>query len=113
MRGPVQVVDAPAIGRTNWTLPLSRLSGTEWLVLAAFFLSAVSAPTYQVTWQRLLNAEFGVDLKSITIIVSCFMLGRGLGSFLGRLAPVGILAFNSTGIIRCRHHRAIGVLSRV
>lgn len=56
---------------------------TEWLVLAAFFLSGVSALTYQVAWQRLLYAEFGVDLESITIIVSCFMLGLGLGSLLG------------------------------
>jgi predicted membrane-bound spermidine synthase len=55
----------------------------EWLVLAAFFLSGVSALTYQVAWQRLLYAEFGVDLESITIIVSCFMLGLGIGSLLG------------------------------
>lgn len=55
----------------------------EGLVFAAFFLSGVSALTYQVAWQRLLYARFGIDLESITIIVSCFMLGLGLGSLLG------------------------------
>jgi len=55
----------------------------EWLVLAAFFLSGASALTYQVAWQRLLYAQFGVDLQAITIIVSCFMLGLGIGSLLG------------------------------
>lgn len=60
-----------------------RARTAELLVLAAFFLSGVAALTYQVTWQRLLYAEFGVDLQSITIIVSCFMLGLGLGSLVG------------------------------
>lgn len=55
----------------------------RWLVLAAFFLSGVSALTYQVAWQRLLYAQFGVDLQAITIIVSCFMLGLGIGSLVG------------------------------
>ena len=64
-------------------LSVARAPAAELLVLAAFFLSGVSALTYQVTWQRLLYAEFGVDLQSITIIVSCFMLGLGLGSLVG------------------------------
>lgn len=70
-------------GHFGRTVRVSLLSRAEWLVLAAFFLSGISALTYQVTWQRLLYAEFGVDLESITIIVSCFMLGLGLGSLLG------------------------------
>lgn len=61
----------------------ARAPAAELLVLAAFFLSGVSALTYQVTWQRLLYAQFGVDLQSITIIVSCFMLGLGVGSLVG------------------------------
>jgi predicted membrane-bound spermidine synthase len=64
-------------------LAIARAPAAELLVLAAFFLSGVSALTYQVTWQRLLYAEFGVDLQSITIIVSCFMAGLGLGSLVG------------------------------
>ena len=60
-----------------------RYSGIEVLVFAAFFLSGLAALIYQVSWQRLLYGEFGVDLESITIIVSCFMLGLGAGSLLG------------------------------
>jgi predicted membrane-bound spermidine synthase len=38
-------------------------------------------------WQRMLFTVFGVDLVSITIIVSVFMFGLGLGGWLGgRLA---------------------------
>lgn len=48
-----------------------------------FFVSGMAALIYQVCWQRLLFATFGVDLDSITIIVSVFMLGLGLGALLG------------------------------
>jgi predicted membrane-bound spermidine synthase len=48
-----------------------------------FFVSGVAALVYQVCWQRLLFAAFGVDIDSVTIIVSVFMLGLGLGSLIG------------------------------
>jgi predicted membrane-bound spermidine synthase len=48
-----------------------------------FFVSGVAALAYQVCWQRLLFAAFGVDIDSVTIIVSVFMLGLGLGALLG------------------------------
>ncbi|MGJ7512504.1 fused MFS/spermidine synthase [Variovorax sp. GT1P44] len=48
-----------------------------------FFFSGVSALVYQVCWQRLLFASFGVDIDSVTIIVSVFMLGLGLGALVG------------------------------
>ncbi|VTU14991.1 spermidine synthase [Variovorax sp. PBL-H6] len=48
-----------------------------------FFVSGVSALVYQVCWQRLLFASFGVDIESVTIIVSVFMLGLGLGALVG------------------------------
>lgn len=48
-----------------------------------FFCSGVSAIIYQIVWQRLLFASFGTDIESITIIVSVFMLGLGLGSLIG------------------------------
>lgn len=92
----MRVAQDPGIERTHRAVAYSVLSGAGGLVLAPFVLFAIAALTYQVTWQRLLYAEFGVDLQPITIIVSCFMLGLGLGSFLCRLAPGGILAFDST-----------------
>jgi MFS family permease len=48
-----------------------------------FFVSGVAALVYQVCWQRLLFASFGVDIESVSIIVSVFMLGLGLGALVG------------------------------
>ncbi|HSI58732.1 MAG TPA: fused MFS/spermidine synthase [Ideonella sp.] len=48
-----------------------------------FFCSGVSGLVYQVCWQRLLFAAFGSDLPSVTIIVSAFMAGLGLGALAG------------------------------
>jgi predicted membrane-bound spermidine synthase len=59
-----------------------RLPG-EPLLLGVFFASGASALIYQVAWQRLLFGTFGVDVESITIIVSTFMLGLGCGALLG------------------------------
>lgn len=53
------------------------------LLLASFFVSGASALAYQVAWQRALYAQIGVDMDSITIIVSVFMLGIGIGGMAG------------------------------
>ncbi len=52
-------------------------------ILALFFASGTAALIYQICWQRLLFGAFGVDMDSITIIVSTFMLGLGLGALAG------------------------------
>ena len=57
-------------------------SGNGRLVVL-FFISGMAALIYQVCWQRLLFEAFGVDMESVTIIVSTFMLGLGLGALLG------------------------------
>lgn len=49
----------------------------------AFLFSGSAGLMYQVAWQRILFASFGVDLISVTIIVSAFMLGLGLGALVG------------------------------
>lgn len=46
-------------------------------------MSGCSALIYQVCWQRALYGVIGVDMDSITIIVSVFMLGIGMGGMLG------------------------------
>lgn len=56
---------------------------SEPVLLAVFFVSGGSALIYQVAWQRLLFSAFGVDIESITIVVSTFMLGLGCGALLG------------------------------
>jgi predicted membrane-bound spermidine synthase len=50
---------------------------------AAFLCSGAAGLIYQVAWQRLLFASFGVDLISVCIIVSTFMLGLGMGALAG------------------------------
>lgn len=51
--------------------------------MSLFALSGIAALVYQVCWQRLLFTAFGVDIESITVIVSAFMLGLGLGALVG------------------------------
>lgn len=53
------------------------------LLILPFFFSGFAALVYQVCWQRLLFVAFGVDIESITIIVSAFMLGLGIGALSG------------------------------
>ena len=53
------------------------------LLILPFFFSGFAALLYQVCWQRLLFTAFGVDIESITIIVSSFMLGLGVGALMG------------------------------
>lgn len=48
-----------------------------------FFLSGVAALVYQICWQRMLFVSFGIDIESVTIIVSTFMLGLGVGALAG------------------------------
>ena len=64
-----------------------RTSVDRWCIALAFFLSGAAALIYQVAWQRLLFVVVGVDIESVTIVVSTFMLGLGLGALVGgRLA---------------------------
>lgn len=60
--------------------------------LGVFFCSGFAALLYQVIWQRMLVLFAGGDIHSVTIIVSAFMAGLGLGSLAGghvadRVAP--------------------------
>lgn len=54
----------------------------RWLS-AVFFLSGLSALIFQVVWQRALTLYYGVGPISITLIVSIYMAGLGLGALLG------------------------------
>lgn len=53
------------------------------LVYAAFFLSGFPALIYQLVWQRSLFTIYGINIESITVVVTAFMMGLGLGSLLG------------------------------
>src|ERR1039457_7000124 len=71
-------------------MAIARLSGQEppshrrtlWLY-AFFFLSGFPALLYQLVWQRALFTIYGINIESVTMVVSAFMLGLGLGSLVG------------------------------
>src|SRR5580700_7721371 len=48
-----------------------------------FFSSGFPALLYQIVWQRALFTIYGVNIQSVTVIVTVFMLGLGLGSLAG------------------------------
>jgi hypothetical protein len=54
----------------------------RWIYLL-FFVSGFPALIYQIVWQRALFAIYGVNIESVTVVVSAFMLGLGLGSLIG------------------------------
>lgn len=53
------------------------------LIGTAFACSGFAALVYQLVWQRLLFGAMGVDIESVTIVVSVFMLGLGVGAWFG------------------------------
>jgi len=55
---------------------------TLWLAVV-FFLSGGAALVYQIVWQRALFVIYGLDAVSVTIVVTAFMLGLGIGSLAG------------------------------
>ncbi|MGA8617870.1 MAG: fused MFS/spermidine synthase [Candidatus Sulfotelmatobacter sp.] len=84
-----------------------------------FCLSGFPALIYQIVWQRALFAIYGLNIQSVTIVVSGFMLGLGLGSLAGgalssrRFQPLVLFAIAElfTGIfgavsLRLFHHIA-------
>ncbi len=48
-----------------------------------FFVSGFPALLYQIVWQRALFTIYGVNIESVTMVVTAFMVGLGLGSLLG------------------------------
>jgi predicted membrane-bound spermidine synthase len=69
------------IRKKGLTIPDTRPG--NYAVLLLFFVSGAAALIYQVCWQRLLFESIGVDMDSVTIIVSTFVLGLGVGSLAG------------------------------
>lgn len=53
------------------------------VLLAVFTVSGICALLYQLIWQRALLLIYGSNIESVTMVVSAFMLGLGLGSLLG------------------------------
>jgi len=65
-------------------------------MLVAFGASGFAALIYQIVWQRVLFAAFGVNVEAVTVVVTSFLAGLGVGSLLGGwLAKV-----SSTALLR-------------
>ena len=62
---------------------IGRLDAWTRVLCVLFFFSGFPALIYQLTWQRALFRIFGVNIESVTIVVTAFMLGLGLGSLVG------------------------------
>ncbi|MBX3263396.1 MAG: hypothetical protein KF782_27235 [Labilithrix sp.] len=58
------------------------MPGRAW-IYAVFLLSGFAALLYQVVWQRALYAIYGINIESVTMVVTAFMLGLGVGSLAG------------------------------
>jgi spermidine synthase len=67
----------PAAERGEWLVQRTRI------LCVLFFFSGFPALIYQLTWQRALFLIFGVNIESVTIVVTAFMLGLGIGSLAG------------------------------
>jgi spermidine synthase len=52
-------------------------------ICVVFFFSGFPALVYQLAWQRSLFTLYGVNIESVTVVVTAFMLGLGLGSLAG------------------------------
>jgi spermidine synthase len=62
---------------------LSDLLTSEKYIAILFLISGFSALIYQVVWQRVLFTTFGINSEAVTVIVSVFMFGLGIGALVG------------------------------
>ncbi len=87
---------APTQSRVNSTLD-RKDSLAYWAIAVMFAITGLVALTYQVAWNKILNQTVGTDHVSMTLVVSIFMLGLGLGSqlgaFLTRVSKFSIVFF--------------------
>jgi spermidine synthase len=66
--------------------PFSKPSGTPRWFFVFFFVSGLCSILYELVWLRLSMAQFGVTTPLLSTVLSMFMAGLGLGSWLaGRL----------------------------
>ncbi len=76
----------------------------RWVVPCLFFLSGACGLVYQVVWARMLTVVFGATVLAVSTVLSAFMAGLALGSFLlGRRVdrvrrPLRVFALLEAGI---------------
>jgi predicted membrane-bound spermidine synthase len=71
----------------------SKRSTQDWLLLVGlfcFFFSGAAGLVYQVVWTRMLTQIFGNTTYAIATVLSAFMAGLAIGSYLfGKIADRG------------------------
>src|SRR5688572_11843745 len=73
--------------KTAWPVLPRRIVPSVWLPAALLFGSGFCALVYQVLWLRLLGLVFGVTVHAAGTVLTAFMGGISIGSFVaGRLA---------------------------
>lgn len=60
----------------------SNSSGSNYLILAFFFLTGLTGLAYELVWIRLLILAFGSTQFAVTTVLVVFMAGLALGSFI-------------------------------
>ena len=73
-------LDLTTVGKAS---ARSQASRQIRILCVLFFFSGAPALIYQLTWQRALFLIFGTNIESVTIVVTAFMLGLGIGSLAG------------------------------
>lgn len=77
------------------------------VVGACFFLSGATSLVYEVLWIRMLGLVFGHTVFAVTTVLTAFMAGLGLGSWLfGRLADRQARPLRAYGFLEL----AVGIL---
>lgn len=66
---PQKRLVSPKLERSNW-------------IYFLFFFSGISGLIYQIVWTRMLTLVFGHTIYSVSVVLSAFMAGLGLGSYL-------------------------------
>jgi predicted membrane-bound spermidine synthase len=54
-----------------------------YLFAGLFLVSGAAGLIYEIVWERLLELYFGVTMISVTLIISAYMAGLGMGSLIG------------------------------
>src|SRR5258707_8345985 len=69
--------------RQGTTKPAAISGRVKPILFLLFFCSGFCSLLYQVVWVRMAFAHFGVITPALSVVLSVFMLGLGLRSWLG------------------------------
>jgi predicted membrane-bound spermidine synthase len=78
---PMLAAQRPVIGS-------QKASSSGWLK-TVFCATGFAANLYQIVWQRVLFTAFGVNVQAVTVVVTAFLAGLGVGSLFGGRLSVG------------------------